>query len=250
MDFQGTKSKVCQKEKFARIAKFKGCQIFLLYGTVSLTTPLNYRSVLHIAPPPTFSVEVLAQVFSLSSPRSPWWSGKARMKPASTDQLRNSDRQRSQACPRVASTHGVLGKHRHLRCGQPLYLCCNIMFHGQHLGVTLEEGAYSRDKMSDPAYKPPLRFWLVLRLQNGGCIRGILRYIYYTSTAKLVSCKIHCLPTMTAGHFACEVFSFFSLVLSGGASCRLLHWRYLYRVMEMNSCGVGGDLDLTNAPDP
>ena len=114
MDFQETK--VYPKEKFARIAKFKGCQIFLLYGTVSLTTPLNY--------------------------------------------------------------------------------------------------------------------------------------IYYTSTAKLVSCKIHCLPTMTADRFACEVFFFFSLVLSGGAACRLLHLRYLYRVMEMNSCGDGGDLDPTHAPDP
>jgi len=38
-----------------------------------------------------------------------------------------------------------------------------------------EEGAYSRDKMSDPAYKPPLRFRLALRLQNGGRICGTLR---------------------------------------------------------------------------
>jgi len=47
----------------------------------------------------------------------------------------------------------------------------------QHLGVAPEEGAYmySRDKMSDPAYKPPLRFRLALRLQNGGRICGTLR---------------------------------------------------------------------------
>ena len=45
-----------------------------------------------------------------------------------------------------------------------------IMFLCQHLGVAPKEGAYSRDKMSDPTYKPPLRFRLALRLQNGGRI--------------------------------------------------------------------------------
>jgi len=29
------------------------------------------------------------------------------------------------------------------------------MFLCQHLGMAPEEGAYTRDKMSDPAYKPP-----------------------------------------------------------------------------------------------
>ena len=29
------------------------------------------------------------------------------------------------------------------------------MFLCQHLGVAPEEGAYSRDEISDPAYKPP-----------------------------------------------------------------------------------------------
>jgi len=48
------------------------------------------------------------------------------------------------------------------------------MFLG-HLGVAQEEGAYSRDKMSDPAYKPPLRLRLALRLQNWGRICGTLR---------------------------------------------------------------------------
>ena len=53
----------------------------------------------------------------------------------------------------------------------------------KHLGMAPEEGAYSRDKMSDPAYKPPLRFRLALRLQNGGRICGTLRY--YVSTLSL-----------------------------------------------------------------
>jgi len=42
----------------------------------------------------------------------------------------------------------------------------------QHLGVAPEEGAYSRNKFSDPAYKPHLRFRLALRLQNGGIYAG------------------------------------------------------------------------------
>jgi len=90
-------------------------------------------------------------------------------------------------------TRGMLGKCRCLCCGQPLSVdldhrvsgawgttesvaradrqllsVCNIMFLYQHLGASPEEGAYSQDRMSDPAYKPPLRFRLVLRLQNGG----------------------------------------------------------------------------------
>ena len=91
-------------------------------------------------------------------------------------------------------TRGMLGKRRCLRCGQPLSVdldhrvselvaradrqllsVCNITL-CQHLGVAPEEGAYSRDKMSDPAYKPPLHFQLALRLQNGGPICGTLRY--------------------------------------------------------------------------
>ena len=37
----------------------------------------------------------------------------------------------------------------------------------QHLGVAPEKGVYSRDKMSDPAYKPPPTLSRALRLQNG-----------------------------------------------------------------------------------
>ena len=55
------------------------------------------------------------------------------------------------------------------RADQQLLLVCNIML-CQHLGVPPEEGAYSQDKMSDPTYKPPVRFQLALRLQNGGRI--------------------------------------------------------------------------------
>ena len=84
-----------------------------------------------------------------------------------------------------------------LRCGQPVlvnldhrvselvvtdeigsfYLSvihCSLL--RKHLGMAPEEGAYSRDKMSDPAYKSPLRFQLTLRLQNGGRICGMLQY--------------------------------------------------------------------------
>jgi len=35
-------------------------------------------------------------------------------------------------------------------------MVCNIMFLCQDLGMAQEEKAYSRDKMSDPAYKPPM----------------------------------------------------------------------------------------------
>ena len=80
----------------------------------------------------------------------------------------------------------MLGKHRCLHCGlcqsiltkryssfwrtreakdDQFISACNIIFLYRHLGVALEEGAYSRDKMSDLAYKPPLHFRLALRLQ-------------------------------------------------------------------------------------
>ena len=62
------------------------------------------------------------------------------------------------------------------RADRQLLSVCNIMFLCQRLGVALEEGAYSQDKMSDPAYKPLLCFRLALRLQNGGRICGTLRY--------------------------------------------------------------------------
>jgi len=60
---------------------------------------------------------------------------------------------------------------------------CNIMFLCQHVGMAPEEGVYLRDKMSDPAYKPPLHFRLALRLQNGGHICGTLRYLPTHSAA-------------------------------------------------------------------
>ena len=47
----------------------------------------------------------------------------------------------------------------------------------QHLDVAPEEGEYTRDKLSDPTYTPSLRFQLVLRLQNGGCVCGTLPYM-------------------------------------------------------------------------
>jgi len=95
-------------------------------------------------------------------------------------------------------TQGVLGKCRCLRCGQPLsvnldqkvfefledetdrcsYVSSQLLYWSviyEHLGVAPEVGTYSRDKMSDPAYKPPLCFRLALRLQNGGCMCGTLR---------------------------------------------------------------------------
>ena len=76
----------------------------------------------------------------------------------------------------------MLGKRRRLRCGQPLsvdpdqkvfefledetdrcsYVSSQLLYRSviicKYLGVAPEEGAYSRDKMSDPAYKPPYVF--------------------------------------------------------------------------------------------
>ena len=52
-----------------------------------------------------------------------------------------------------------------------------IMLLCQHLDVAPEEGEYTRDKLSDPTYTPSLRFQLVLRLQNGGCVCGTLPYM-------------------------------------------------------------------------
>ena len=65
---------------------------------------------------------------TLTSSRSLWWSGSTKTKPASTDQLRNSQ---TIDCKRVCKwcqchstlkgqTRGVLGKRHHLCCGQPL----------------------------------------------------------------------------------------------------------------------------------
>ena len=136
--------------------------------------------------------------------------GNVRTKPASTEQLRNSPSIASVFASGVNQQHiertnpQNAWKHRCLHCGQPLPVdltieflglgddrisskgsadrqplsVCNIMFLCQHLGMAPEEGAYSRDKMSDPAYKPPLHFRLALRLQNGGRICGTLRYCF------------------------------------------------------------------------
>ena len=38
----------------------------------------------------------------------------------------------------------------------------------QHLGVATEEGAYSQDKMSDPAYKPPPTISTSIKVSKGG----------------------------------------------------------------------------------
>ena len=117
------------------------------------------------------------------------WSGN-------TEQLRNTPSIASvfarvlQHIERTNSARGVLGKRRHLRCGQPLsvdldqkvfkfledetdrcsYVSSQLLYRSvicERLGVAPEVGVYSRGKMSDPAYKPPLRFRLALRLQKG-----------------------------------------------------------------------------------
>jgi len=60
------------------------------------------------------------------------------------------------------------GQTRVYACGQPLSVDLDHRVSGsQYLGVAPEEGAYSRDKMSGPAYKTPLRFRLALSLQKG-----------------------------------------------------------------------------------
>ena len=65
----------------------------------------------------------------------------------------------------------VLGPHPHRQLGHTL------------LNYVAPEGrAYLREKMSHPAYKPPLRFVLMIRLQKGGCICGTLWYIILTVT--------------------------------------------------------------------
>ena len=43
-----------------------------------------------------------------------------------------------------------------------------MMFLSQNLGVALEAGVYSQDKMSDPSYKPPPTISTTLSLHNGG----------------------------------------------------------------------------------
>ena len=72
------------------------------------------------------------------------------------------------------------------QCLNQLLSVYNLMFLCQHLGVAPEEGVYLRDKMSDPTYKPPPCFRLVLRLQNQGVYIWdatvyIYVYIYYWS---------------------------------------------------------------------
>ena len=90
---------------------------------------------------------------------------------------------------------GVLRKCHRLHCGQPLSVDLDHWVSGgrekrRKIGVESAStelvspsrrgpgrGGYSRDKMSDPAYKPSLRFRLVIRLQNRGHICGTLRYM-------------------------------------------------------------------------
>jgi len=112
----------------------------------------------------------------------------------------------SMLCHIEGQTHGVLGKHRRLCCGQPLTVdlnhrvsggqekqrqigvepasvtVCNIMFLCQQLGMATEEGAYSCDKMSDPAYKLPLHFRLAPLLQNMGKHAGHYGTLISTTT--------------------------------------------------------------------
>jgi len=118
---------------------------------------------------------------TLSSSRSLRWSGNARTKPVSTEQLRNS---LTIACSRVVSMlqHTERTNPRKTPpstlwptsvsrswpssfwrdersegrsvSNQLLSVLCQHNRHG------LEEGAYLRDKMSDPTCKPPLRFRL------------------------------------------------------------------------------------------
>jgi len=87
--------------------------------------------ILQIGPPPTMANSNMIfrwNSYTMSSSRSQWWSGNTRTKPASTDQLRNSqtiDRKRvcewhQRYSTLKGQTRRVLGKHRRLRCGQPL----------------------------------------------------------------------------------------------------------------------------------
>jgi len=133
-------------------------------------------------PPPTNHATKMATP-TLSSLRSPWWSGNAIMKPASTEQLRNSPTITSMFASDVNATAHWKEKSAECLENTAVYavanLCQSILTTEfledersegrsasnqllsvlcQHLGVAPEEGSYSRDKMSDPAYKPPLCF--------------------------------------------------------------------------------------------
>ena len=128
---------------------------------------------------------IFVETPTLSSSRSPWQRKNGAIVHRSAKEFAVD----SLACPRVVSisnstlkgqTRGILGKRRCLRCGQPLSVDLDhrvselVARADRHnLGVATEEGAYSRDKMSDPAYKPPLCFRLALRLQKvGGVYAG------------------------------------------------------------------------------
>ena len=176
---------------------------------------LHRYFILQIAPPPNHGHATKIATWSFietptrSSSRSPWWSGNVRTKPVSTDQLRNSPTiatvsvsginaiahwtnprsawktPPSTLWPTSVSQSWPLNFWRTIeakadRCRTSLCTTvCNIIpmstsRHGPGRG-----GAYSWDKMWDPAYKLPLRFRLVLRLQNGGRICGILQQWFY-----------------------------------------------------------------------
>ena len=96
----------------------------------------------------------------------------------------------------------MLGKHHRLRCGQPLsvnldqkvfefledetdwcsYVPSQLLYRMyqsvicEHLGVAPEVGAYMRDKMSDPAYKPPPTFSTRAKAKQGAHMRDTTVY--------------------------------------------------------------------------
>jgi len=59
-------------------------------------------------------------------------------------------------------------------------MVCNYMFLCQHLGVVPEEGAYLRDKMSDPAYKPPPTLLTSIKVAKQGA------YMWDTTVSMLL----------------------------------------------------------------
>ena len=154
------------------------CQVSVahLHTVIQVPTDTDYR------PPPTMAI--LPKWSSiLSSSRSPW----QRKNEASVHRTAKEfavDRKCVHEWCQLATSHWkdktAECLESSLRCAQPLsvnldhwvselvatdeigsfyrsVIHCSLLC--KHLGVALEEGAYSRDKMSDPTYKPPYAFY-------------------------------------------------------------------------------------------
>ena len=156
--------------------------------------PLHFQSNFYLANRPTnhghaTKIETWFFVKTPTLSKFPLWSGNARTKPASTEQLRNLPTIASVSvsgvnaiahwkdkpaeclenaaiytvanlCQLILSIKFLEDKRSEGRSvsNQLLQRSVIIMFLCQHLGVAPEEGVYMWDKMSDPAYSLPYSF--------------------------------------------------------------------------------------------